>query len=673
MKKLFSSHFQPKIFPIGKTASVNNHYLFNMINNNNTLRSFSIINSIQSYNRRDKEKKRELKENKFKSNKPFRNNRDFNNKPSRNFPRDKEFVPTFLKEQEQLNKELSATPFELKKTIISDITEITAGNAHCVGCGATLQTNDINKPGYVHPNAVEKKVIEQEKFNKLTKEWEQIEEIRNELKTKKLQEIQIEKGLSSLEEAEEELEREESKPNNVNPNIPRSLTGYTVMDLDEFELFKKYKNHKGKSLQQFIDDSLSEIVCQRCHQLRNYGVYSCVSVDQQSVKQVFDRIRELKNRVLIIYIIDLFDPFGSIIPNFKDIIGDKHSVLIVANKVDYLLKGKSKYSRDGGNDLSENERIKIKNYKRLEEWVRRTLKKDFNLFTTLEEREQLVGVEIVSSTTGTGMRELHEKMNKYRKGSDVYVVGCANVGKSTFINQLFRQQQSTRSQRSIQITTSSLPGTTLKTISFPIISENGERANLFDTPGVVNKHQKLFTEYLKYEDWKYIIPHPDKINPRFVRLRPGRCFYLAGLFRLDYIENKVEKEEWDRCVFSVYGSTQLSIHCTNIERAEEVYEKHAGEVPFIPPVDGKNSPIYGLNKKLKFKVTGNTRGESVVDVCIGGIGWIAITGVGEMTFEVHTNEKVEVYVRQPCLMPYSTLDRKILKHEYIEHKDYHSL
>ncbi|KAG2378253.1 hypothetical protein C9374_008396 [Naegleria lovaniensis] len=574
------------------------------------------------------------------------------------------YISNVIGAAEEKKRVLHNHEFQLKHVKLSDATEIIAGNAHCTGCGATLQTSDSERPGFIHPNAVDKRIAEQEKFSKLEKEFKELEKKKQELEHLKVSEIATEKEVSE-DEAKQILG---SQPNR---NSLNSVGGFLVMDENEFKLYKKFIKHKGKSAKDLIDDSLSELVCQRCHQLRNYGVYSTVSVDQEAVKHVFERIANLNKKALIVLIIDLFDTYGSIIPNLKNIIG-KHNVLVVANKADLLLKGRSPDEKPS----TEQERTKVLIYKRLQEWVRRILKKDFGLFQTPEERSQLVGIEIVSSATGTNMAQLHEKMNSYRKGGDIYIVGCTNVGKSTFINQLFRQQMETR-KTNIAITTSALPGTTLKTISFPIVTATGERANLFDTPGVLNAHQKLFTDYLKYEDWKYILPSQDVINPRFVRLRPGRCFFLSGLFRLDYIEDNVKNEEWNRCIFSVYTSPKLSIHCTSIENADQFYANHVGrdapnvEYQIVPPIDGKQSPIYGLNKPLKFKVTGTTRRESILDICIGGIGWISVTGVGEMTFEVHTNDKVNVYLRQPCIMPYTTKERKIRKDQFIEHRDFY--
>ena len=59
---------------------------------------------------------------------------------------------------------------------------------------------------------------------------------------------------------------------------------------------------------------------------------------------------------------------------------------------------------------------------------------------------------------GMGMAEVMEAIEDYRKGKDVFVVGCTNVGKSTFINRIIKQATG----EGEVITTSHFPGTTLR-------------------------------------------------------------------------------------------------------------------------------------------------------------------------------------------------------------------
>ena len=62
------------------------------------------------------------------------------------------------------------------------------------------------------------------------------------------------------------------------------------------------------------------------------------------------------------------------------------------------------------------------------------------------------------------IKEVIDKIEHYRKGRDVYVVGVTNVGKSTLINAII--QEITGDQN--VITTSRFPGTTLDKIEIPL-------------------------------------------------------------------------------------------------------------------------------------------------------------------------------------------------------------
>ena len=74
-----------------------------------------------------------------------------------------------------------------------------------------------------------------------------------------------------------------------------------------------------------------------------------------------------------------------------------------------------------------------------------------------------------------------QQIERYREGKDVYVVGCTNVGKSTFINRIIKDVAGGEDV----ITTSHFPGTTLDMIEIPL--DDGKA--LIDTPGIINHHQ----------------------------------------------------------------------------------------------------------------------------------------------------------------------------------------
>ena len=125
-------------------------------------------------------------------------------------------------------------------------------------------------------------------------------------------------------------------------------------------------------------------------------------------------------------------------------------------------------------------------------------------------------------------------------------------------------------------------------------------------------------------------------------------------------------------------SSKLPVHTTSITRGTELYEKHVGTKLLSPPVifevndgsqlqpeqkQGVQHPLLGLTNKKTFQVSGTTRGKSVLDIVIPGVGWVAVTGVGNITIEVSVPENLSV-LRRDSIMPFETMF--IRKDRYID-------
>ena len=124
---------------------------------------------------------------------------------------------------------------------------------------------------------------------------------------------------------------------------------------------------------------------------------------------------------------------------------------------------------------------------------------------------------LVSAEKGKYILEAAEAIEHYRHGRDVYVVGCTNVGKSTFINRLIKQV----SGEGDIITTSHFPGTTLDMIEIPL--DDGHA--LFDTPGIINHHQ--MAHYVDSRDFKIIMPKKE-IKPKVLSIKRRADIVLWG-------------------------------------------------------------------------------------------------------------------------------------------------
>jgi ribosome biogenesis GTPase A len=124
-------------------------------------------------------------------------------------------------------------------------------------------------------------------------------------------------------------------------------------------------------------------------------------------------------------------------------VGPKNPTIILANKADLLPKGWTE------------ERIRT--------WVKRSVQQLDPLL------EHVVGIHIVSSKQNKGIASFLGTVERYRKDRDIYVIGCSNSGKSTFINLLINQHRGFINPRvDIEMpTVSPVPGTTISFLAIP--------------------------------------------------------------------------------------------------------------------------------------------------------------------------------------------------------------
>jgi ribosome biogenesis GTPase A len=176
-------------------------------------------------------------------------------------------------------------------------------------------------------------------------------------------------------------------------------------------------------------------VCQRCHRAKHYGHLVPVTMPYEEFEKPFKAVIDRRDVALVV-VLDVTDVHGSLLPELGNLPpGRADDVVFAVNKCD-LLPGEA-----------------LKHKERLETWVRTELKR-FKV-------PGGVHVHIVSSKLGTGVRDLmasiqvcteanccpvtvfaslscveHACVQDVQKGRDVFVVGAANVGKSTLVNRL---------------------------------------------------------------------------------------------------------------------------------------------------------------------------------------------------------------------------------------------
>lgn len=314
--------------------------------------------------------------------------------------------------------------------------------------------------------------------------------------------------------------------------------------------------------------SQDDVICQRCFKITHYNQLATLKVDEDYFVEVIKKIGQ--KRALVVKIVDLFDFEGSWLDELFRLIPN-NPVLVAVNKIDLFPPVR---------------------WERIEAWVRQRIK---------AKNVHPAGLVFVSGQTGQGIPSLIEEMKRHRIGKDVYLVGCANVGKSTVINQILQQLVG---ERDLKITTSRFPGTTLDVIDIPVSPD----FTLHDTPGLINPRQ--ITRYVSPDDLKQLLPER-KLRPKIYQLNPEQTLFFGGLARLDFLEG-------ERCSFVCYMAERLPIHRTKLKNAEAIYTKHLGGM--LTPPGPKTLAKWRPLVKHTFRLEGEG------DIVFSGLGWVAVKG-----------------------------------------------
>ncbi|QKS70830.1 ribosome biogenesis GTPase YqeH [Paenalkalicoccus suaedae] len=328
------------------------------------------------------------------------------------------------------------------------------------------------------------------------------------------------------------------------------------------------------------------IICQRCYRLKHYNEVQDVSLTDDDFLAILNTLS--RKKALIVKIVDIFDFDGSWLPGIHRFVGD-NDVLLVGNKVDLLPKSVK--------------RNKVIN------WMQRASK---------ENGLKPVDVMLMSAESGEAMMNVAQAIDEYRNGKDVYIVGCTNVGKSTFINGLLKELGA---GDEALITTSNVPGTTLDMIDVPL----DDGSSLFDTPGIINHHQ--MAHLVTKKELKIIAPKKE-VKPTVFQLNEEQTLFFGGLSRLDFMSGS-------RQSFIVYMSNELHVHRTKLEKADELYEKHLGDM-LTPPGDTKHFPDLQMKE---WKI-----GKEKLDIVFSGLGWVTVSGEGSIV-RTHAPKGVHVTIR----------------------------
>lgn len=134
-------------------------------------------------------------------------------------------------------------------------------------------------------------------------------------------------------------------------------------------------------------------------------------------------------------------------------------------------------------------------------------------------------VFVISALKNNGVTELYNELIKNNEKS-VYVIGYTSSGKSTFINKLL-----TLNGKSGNITTSSLPNTTLECINIKL----NDKLTLIDTPGFVSENSSY--NFIDVDIYKKLLPK-SVIKPKVYTIKKEFMIILGDILRIENNSNE---------------------------------------------------------------------------------------------------------------------------------------
>ena len=343
------------------------------------------------------------------------------------------------------------------------------------------------------------------------------------------------------------------------------------------------------------------VYCKRCYQIIHNGKkYTPLISDSD----YYDKISIIKEqKAIVVLMIDIMDIYGGFIPNLHKYIGS-NQVIIVVNKVDIMPK-----------DV---------HLKKIEERIRGIAAKESLdvLSVIMISAKKKQNIEAVLNKIFKIKENAFKKAKTYRekrinKIRDCYILGCASVGKSTFINAIKEKYLDDKKL----ITTSDQFQTTMDFIKVYIDDDN----YIIDTPGLIN--YRSFGAYLDYESMKVLTPK-SYLKPRTFQLHPDQTIFIGALASLEFIKG-------DKINISFYTSNDLYIHRTKTINAENIYETQKLKL-LVPPHNEEE-----LSRLLKTKEVIFDIEEGAYDLLISGLGFVHIVG-NNISFKVKVHENIDV-------------------------------
>ena len=197
------------------------------------------------------------------------------------------------------------------------------------------------------------------------------------------------------------------------------------------------------------------------------------------------------------------------------------------------------------------------------------------------------------------------------------ILGVSNVGKSSIINLLLKDDR---------ITTSKYSGTTLKSINNKVPDT---QITIVDTPGLIPVGR--VSDLISIESGLKLVPSGE-ISRKTFKLEENQVFMFDVFCRFEILKNDSE----NKAIFSAYSSKNVKFHVTRRERVADLLE---GD--FFQLLSQNEKDKYFENE---FATEIMKVGENE-ELVIAGLGWINVKR-GALKVKLTYPKAVKVVVRE---------------------------
>lgn len=327
-------------------------------------------------------------------------------------------------------------------------------------------------------------------------------------------------------------------------------------------------------------------------------------------------IKKMKRKSLVLYLIDITNIENTILPELY--IGCKNkdiNIIWLVNKVDCLPKS------------TNLEMVKV--------WFRNLVRQIKNT--------HINDLIFISALKFYNLNMLEERMKYYvdlEKGTDIYIVGCVNVGKSSFVNSFLKYINYKHigdiysKRKKGGVTTSNIPYTTLNYNTFQL----KKNIKIIDTMGIPTKYQ--YSSILYKDIDLNSISINKRIQPFTYKLKENSSIILGSLCYINLIYGSF-------ALVTFYISNRVTIHICRSEKVEQFLEKKKCSFLYPPHVE-QDFHLLKPFVKHTVKVFGKDF-ESIDDIVISDLCWFSVSGRGVKVFEIYAPKNVKIY-RRPSMI-----------------------